>query len=121
MTHGSLNLLSVRDITSEYHTGSPSLSLTVFCLHSYHHAFPQDYATGEFGIPLFDLTYFIDAMAMLGQAYNLKRTSPVLVETTKVNTAHKKKMNCLKNSQVASVELCEKSASVTRQKVSSTG
>lgn len=59
--------------------------------HSYHHAFPTDYSTGEFGIPLYDLTYFVDAMAAIGQAYNLKRTSESLINRYRqeAGTGHK--------------------------------
>lgn len=57
---------------------------------SYHHAFPSDYSTGEFGPSFMDLTFFIDAMAFLGQAYNLKRTSDQMINLTKSNTEMKR-------------------------------
>lgn len=87
-------------------------------VNSYHHAFPQDYATGEFGTPLFDLTYFIDAMAAIGQAYNLKRTSPSLVQTTKFNTQVKRQLNsrqCTKSLKQVDESI------VARNIISSTG
>jgi len=41
--------------------------------HNYHHVFPQDYKTSELGgYKLNITTMFIDAMAWLGQAYDLK-------------------------------------------------
>ena len=58
---------------------------------SYHHAFPSDYATGEFGTSFLDLTFFIDAMAMIGQAYDLKRTSDHMINWTRSNTQEKQR------------------------------
>lgn len=41
--------------------------------HNYHHTFPYDYSTVEFGFIGFNPTkQFIDLMYLLGQAYNLK-------------------------------------------------
>jgi stearoyl-CoA desaturase (delta-9 desaturase) len=49
--------------------------------HNYHHTFPQDYATSEFGAVYFNFTKgFIDCMALLGQAYDLKKISPEQVK-----------------------------------------
>ncbi|POM64892.1 Acyl-CoA desaturase 1, partial [Phytophthora palmivora] len=45
--------------------------------HNYHHKYPSDYATSEWGIlsGQFNPTKaFIDFMAMIGQAYDLKRS-----------------------------------------------
>ncbi|XP_052825703.1 stearoyl-CoA desaturase 5 isoform X1 [Octopus bimaculoides] len=40
--------------------------------HNYHHTFPQDYATSEYGWRINLTTFFIDFMAFLGQAYDRK-------------------------------------------------
>lgn len=51
--------------------------------HNYHHTFPQDYATSEFG-KLFNLTTtFIDCMERLGFAYDLKTTPKSVVQRQK--------------------------------------
>jgi len=44
--------------------------------HNYHHAFPEDYATAEYGVlQQLNVTKFvIDSLAFLGLVYNLKRT-----------------------------------------------
>ena len=56
--------------------------------HNYHHAFPMDYATGEFGTTSL-LTLFIELMATIGQAYNLRRSTPEVVERTKTRIKQK--------------------------------
>lgn len=44
--------------------------------HNYHHAFPWDYKTSELGQYYFNITtVFIDFMAKIGWAYDLKTTS----------------------------------------------
>ena len=40
--------------------------------HNYHHTFPYDYSTSEWGLRLNVTTRFIDTMAWLGQAYDLR-------------------------------------------------
>ena len=40
--------------------------------HNYHHTFPYDYSTSEWGFRLNVTTRFIDTMAWLGQAYDLR-------------------------------------------------
>lgn len=40
--------------------------------HNYHHVFPWDYKTSEFGYKTNFTTAFIDFCALLGQAYDLK-------------------------------------------------
>ncbi|XP_037319393.2 acyl-CoA desaturase [Pungitius pungitius] len=47
--------------------------------HNYHHTFPFDYATSEFGCKLNLTTCFIDAMCFLGLATDPKRVSHELV------------------------------------------
>ncbi|KAK3601843.1 hypothetical protein CHS0354_041764 [Potamilus streckersoni] len=43
--------------------------------HNYHHVFPHDYSTSEYGWKLNVTTLFIDTMAAIGQAYDLKKVS----------------------------------------------
>lgn len=47
--------------------------------HNYHHTFPWDYATSELGYSLNLTKHFIDLMARIGQAYDLKRADRSLV------------------------------------------
>ena len=58
--------------------------------HNYHHTFPQDYATSEFGITLNPTTLFINLMAKIGWAYDLK-TIP-----KEVILARQRRTGCLK-------------------------
>jgi len=44
--------------------------------HNYHHAFPVDYKASEFPFFINLTTMFINAMAFIGQAYNLKEVTP---------------------------------------------
>ncbi|XP_064458048.1 acyl-CoA Delta-9 desaturase-like [Ornithodoros turicata] len=48
--------------------------------HNYHHAFPWDYSTSEMGWKWNITTMFIDAMAALGLAYDLKTASKSMVQ-----------------------------------------
>ena len=49
--------------------------------HNYHHTFPWDYKTSELGKYTTNwTTMFIDSMAKLGQAYDLKSVSEDLVK-----------------------------------------
>ncbi len=43
--------------------------------HNYHHTFPNDYSTSEFGWKVNLTTLFIDFMACIGQVYDRKRPS----------------------------------------------
>ncbi|XP_076327898.1 acyl-CoA desaturase-like [Tachypleus tridentatus] len=54
--------------------------------HNYHHAFPFDYSTSEYGWKLNISTIFIDLMAMLGQAYDMKTADRDIVKKTKLKT-----------------------------------
>ena len=48
--------------------------------HNYHHTFPQDYATSEFGGGYFNLTkVFIDICASCGLAYSRNKISKEMV------------------------------------------
>lgn len=49
--------------------------------HNYHHTFPWDYKTSELGKYSSNVTTaFIDAMAKIGWAYDLKSVSPEIIE-----------------------------------------
>ena len=48
--------------------------------HNYHHTFPQDYSTSEFGFKLNLTTMLIDFMASIGQVYDRKKMTPELVQ-----------------------------------------
>lgn len=49
--------------------------------HNYHHTFPWDYRTAELGGYLFNTSWlFIDLMAKIGWAYDLKTVSEELIE-----------------------------------------
>lgn len=54
--------------------------------HNYHHTFPWDYATSELGYKYNFTTYFIDCMAAIGQAYDLKTANSDTVHQRKVRT-----------------------------------
>ncbi|XP_058803967.1 acyl-CoA Delta-9 desaturase-like [Phymastichus coffea] len=50
--------------------------------HNYHHVFPWDYKTSEFGhYPIDMSTIFINTFAKIGWAYDLKQPSPDLVKS----------------------------------------
>lgn len=54
--------------------------------HNYHHTFPSDYSTSEFGWKMNLTTFFIDTMARIGQAYDLKKTSHEVITARKQRT-----------------------------------
>ncbi|XP_035224700.1 stearoyl-CoA desaturase 5-like [Stegodyphus dumicola] len=54
--------------------------------HNYHHTFPYDYATSEYGIKYNLTTAFINTMAFLGLAYDLKTASKGAIEGRKART-----------------------------------
>ncbi|KAI1286663.1 Stearoyl-CoA desaturase 5 [Halotydeus destructor] len=52
--------------------------------HNYHHTFPWDYRIAETGLTWYDpARLFIDTMAYMGLAYNLKRASETVVSRTR--------------------------------------
>ena len=55
--------------------------------HNYHHSFPWDYKMSEFGWRWNVCGFFIDCMAAIGQAYDLKTASPELVKRHKLRVA----------------------------------
>jgi len=54
--------------------------------HNYHHTFPWDYATSEFGVKLNITTIFIDFMAKIGWAYDRKVVSKDVIRQRKMRT-----------------------------------
>ncbi|KAJ8346350.1 hypothetical protein SKAU_G00277510 [Synaphobranchus kaupii] len=54
--------------------------------HNYHHTFPFDYSTSEFGLRYNPTTCFIDLMCWLGLASNRKRASPEMIKARKLRT-----------------------------------
>lgn len=55
--------------------------------HNFHHTFPRDYSTSEFGSVYFNFTKgFIDFMAILGQAYDRNKTSDETIQSRKLKT-----------------------------------
>ncbi|KAH9360458.1 hypothetical protein HPB48_013433 [Haemaphysalis longicornis] len=63
-------------------TENPAMAFGLFGegFHNFHHAFPQDYKSSEFGPLLNPATIFIDLMAYIGQAYDLKTTPKHLIQ-----------------------------------------
>ncbi|XP_076814574.1 stearoyl-CoA desaturase 5-like isoform X2 [Clavelina lepadiformis] len=57
--------------------------------HNYHHVFPHDYATSEFGFRFNLTTAFLDCMFYLGLAYDLRTVAPETI------LARKKRTGCL--------------------------
>ena len=54
--------------------------------HNYHHTFPYDYSTSEWGGRYNVTTLFIEAMAAIGQAYDLRRASKETVRARAART-----------------------------------
>lgn len=54
--------------------------------HNYHHTFPHDYATSEYGMKLNLTTAFIDFMAFIGQAYDRRVISKEAIEARRRKT-----------------------------------
>jgi len=59
--------------------------------HNYHHAFPTDYSTSEFGFRFNATTMFIDAMAWLGLADHCRKASTEAVLHKKQRTGDRTK------------------------------
>ncbi|XP_033753922.1 stearoyl-CoA desaturase 5-like [Pecten maximus] len=76
-------------------TISPSNNIAVVLsaagegFHNYHHVFPHDYATSEYGIRYNFTTMFIDFMACLGLVSDRKVISPKTVQMRKERTGEK--------------------------------
>lgn len=54
--------------------------------HNYHHTFPWDYAASELGWRWNPAKTFIDFMATIGWAYDLKTASPEMIKLRKERT-----------------------------------
>ncbi len=54
--------------------------------HNYHHVFPHDYGTSEYGWHLNITTWFIDVMAFLGQASDRRKISQKTIDQRKLRT-----------------------------------
>lgn len=54
--------------------------------HNYHHVFPWDYSASELGWRFNISTMFINLMALIGQAYDLKRVTPEMIVKRKLRT-----------------------------------
>ncbi|XP_017773359.1 PREDICTED: acyl-CoA desaturase-like isoform X2 [Nicrophorus vespilloides] len=73
-------------------TMRPSECMTVSILsqgegwHNYHHTFPWDYRAAEFGTRVSLTTLTIDALAMLGFAYDLRTTSKKIIQQRVLRT-----------------------------------
>ncbi|XP_064639191.1 acyl-CoA desaturase 1-like [Lineus longissimus] len=57
--------------------------------HNYHHTFPQDYSTSEYGWKINSTTMFIDFMAAIGQVEGRKKISKEIVMKRKERTGAK--------------------------------
>ncbi|XP_015919375.1 acyl-CoA Delta-9 desaturase isoform X2 [Parasteatoda tepidariorum] len=71
--------------------------------HNYHHVFPWDYSTSELGYSLNLTKIFIDFMALIGQAYDLKTAHPQLVKNRKLKTGDGTRIKSL---EMTSSEYC---------------
>lgn len=54
--------------------------------HNYHHAFPWDYRAAELGFKYSPTTFIIDVLATFGLAYDLRTTSPHLIQQRVLRT-----------------------------------
>lgn len=65
--------------------------------HNYHHTFPYDYSTSEWGFNLNFTTAFIDFMEMIGQAYDLRKVSQKTLEARILRTGVPEKTKACQN------------------------
>jgi stearoyl-CoA desaturase (Delta-9 desaturase) len=86
--------------------------------HNYHHSFPMDYSTSEYGMRFNMTTLFIDVMAWIGQADQRKKMSPEAVNRKKERTGDgtqtfdqprnsRKRVNPVDTGKVTGVEFVE--------------
>ncbi|XP_046873912.1 stearoyl-CoA desaturase 5-like [Hypomesus transpacificus] len=54
--------------------------------HNFHHTFPFDYSTSEFGLRFNPTTCFIDLMCFLGLADSRKKATPQIIQARKLRT-----------------------------------
>lgn len=57
--------------------------------HNFHHTFPWDYRTGEWGWKYNITACFLDCMQWLGLAYDMKKVSPEMIQQRKERTGEK--------------------------------
>lgn len=69
---------------------NPFVSFAAFGegFHNFHHSFPYDYSTSELGWKLNPTKVFIDLMAILGLAYDLKKVKPETIHRSKENQSN---------------------------------
>lgn len=60
--------------------------------HNYHHTFPQDYATSEFGWCLNFSKFFIDICAAVGLVYDRRTISKEVIEMRRQRTGDKREI-----------------------------
>lgn len=77
--------------------------------HNYHHVFPWDYATSELGYTLNLTKIFIDFMAFLGLAYDLKTVHPELVKNRKLKTGDGTRLKHVEISEDDLTSMCKTS------------
>lgn len=76
---GRLSLSISHDLFSIIYITKPMIYFPGEGFHNYHHTFPYDYATSEFGCKLNLTTCFIDLMCVLGLAKDRRRVPTELV------------------------------------------
>jgi len=57
--------------------------------HNYHHVFPSDYRASEYASGINWTSYFIEIMAKIGWAYNLRKVDPEIIEKRMQRTGEK--------------------------------
>jgi len=69
-----------------------NMMVSIFALgegfHNYHHTFPYDYSTSEWGYSFNTTTRLIDAMAYIGQAYDLRSASQETIKARSIRTGY---------------------------------
>ncbi|GBM36630.1 Stearoyl-CoA desaturase 5 [Araneus ventricosus] len=68
--------------------------------HNYHHVFAWDYATSELGYTLNLTKVFIDVMAMIGLAYDLKTATPNAIKDRKLKSGDGTRLPSTKNRNI---------------------
>lgn len=61
--------------------------ITATGYHNFHHQFPFDYKTGEAGMSYNNSKHFIDLMAALGLAYDLRTATPQAIAQARAKSA----------------------------------
>lgn len=79
--------------------------------HNYHHVFPWDYKTSEFGdYSLNFTTAFIDFFARIGWAYDLKTVSKEVIEKRVARTGSKRTNEILDDNNNVAEKVCSREA-----------